>query len=82
MSRLTNWTLLISSENIATGIFMSTAIFFAIDSTKAVFPMAGRAAIIIRSDFCQPDVSLSNLGKPLLRPLNPSLLAAAFCSMS
>ncbi len=32
----------------------------AIDSTNAVLPMAGRAAMMIRSDFCHPDVILSN----------------------
>ena len=36
-----------------------TAIFLAIESTKAVLPIAGRAAIMMRSEFCQPDVSLS-----------------------
>jgi len=34
--------------------------------TKAVLPMAGRAAIIIRSEFCQPEVILSSFVKPLL----------------
>ena len=52
------------------------------ESTKAVFPMAGRAAMMTKSEFCQPEVILSNFSKPLLNPLNPSLRAAAFCNMS
>ena len=35
------------------------AMFLAIESTKAVLPIARRAAIITRSEFCQPDVILS-----------------------
>ena len=34
------------------------AMFSAMDSTKAVLPMAGRAAMIMRSEFCQPEVIL------------------------
>ena len=56
IKRLTNCTLDISNEKIATGKLYSTAIFFAIESTKAVFPIAGRAAIMIKSDFCHPEV--------------------------
>ena len=39
--------------------------------------LAGRAAIIIRSDLCQPEVILSSLVKPLSKPLKPSVRAAA-----
>ena len=49
--------------------------FRAIDSTNAVFPIPGRAAIIIKSDGCQPDVILSNLSNPVAMPDKPSLLA-------
>ena len=34
--------------------------------------IAGRAAMMIRSEFCHPDVILSNPSKPVRRPLNPS----------
>lgn len=58
--------------------FALTAIFLAIESTNAVLPMAGRAAIITRSEFCQPEVILSSAWKPLSKPLKPSVRAAAF----
>ena len=51
------------------------AIFLAIERTKAVFPIPGRAAIIIKSDGCQPEVILSSFSKPVAIPLKPSLLA-------
>ena len=47
------------------------AMLSAIDSTKAVLPIAGRAAIMMRSEFRQPDVYLSSSRKPLLSPLRP-----------
>ena len=50
------------------------AIFFAIEITKAVFPIPGRAAIMIKSEGCQPEVKASNLVNPVARPLIPSLL--------
>ena len=47
---------------------------------KAVFPIAGRAAIIIRSEGCQPPVSLSTALKPEGTPKVPvSLLAILLC---
>ena len=39
--------------------------------------MAGRAAIIIKSLFCHPLVTLSRAWKPVGRPLNPSGRLAA-----
>src|SRR5690554_6798854 len=51
----------ISKEKTATPYPPSIAIFRAIDKTKAVLPIQGRAAIIIKSEGCQPDVSVSNL---------------------
>ena len=80
--RLTNCTFAISSEKKAIGMFWSTAMFFAMLSAKAVLPIAGRAARITRSEFCQPEVILSNSWKPLAMPLRPSPCEAAFCSMS
>ena len=54
-------------------MFWSTAIFLAIDRINAVFPIAGRAAIIIRSDGCQPPVSLSTALNPEGTPERPQL---------
>ena len=50
------------------------AIFLAIDKTKAVLPIPGLAAIIIKSEFCHPDVTLSIFSKPDGTPLTPSSL--------
>ena len=63
----------ISNEKNATGICFMTAIFRAIERVRAVLPIPGRAAIIIRSLGCQPEVSLSIFSKPVLIPLKPSL---------
>ena len=41
---------------------------------RAVFPIPGRAATIIKSLGCQPEVNLSSLVNPEGIPLNPSLL--------
>ena len=68
-----NCTDAISKEKNATGIFWFTAIFLAIVSVNAVLPIPGRAATIIKSLSCQPDVSLSSLLKPEGMPLKPSL---------
>lgn len=48
--------------------------FRAIDKVKAVLPIPGRAATIIKSEGCQPEVNLSSLLKPVGIPLKPSLL--------
>ena len=63
----------ISSENIATGTFAFTAAFLAIFRAKEVFPILGRAAMIIRSDFCKPDVRLSRRVKPVATPVSKLL---------
>ena len=57
--RIINCSALISSEKNATPFSKSTATLRASDSTKAVLPIDGRAAMIIRSDGCQPSVSRS-----------------------
>ena len=75
IKRVINCTEDISSENKATGWPKSIAIFRAIDNTKAVLPIPGRAAMIIKSEGCQPEVILSNFSKPVAIPLKPSLLA-------
>ena len=69
-----NWTDDISREKTATAWLKSIAIFLAIEITKAVFPIPGRAAIIIKSDGCQPEVIASSFVKPVAKPLIPSLL--------
>ena len=65
----------ISKEKKATGICLVTAIFRAIERVNAVFPIPGRAAIIIKSLGCHPEVNLSTLTKPEGIPDKPSLLA-------
>ena len=48
---------------------------------KAVLPIAGRAAKITKSEFCQPEVILSKAWKPEGIPLIPaSAMAGAFTS--
>ena len=47
--------------------------FLAMESRKAVLPIAGRAAMMMRSEFCQPPVSLSTSLKPEGIPESPSL---------
>jgi len=54
---ITNCGAVISKEKNAMGKPNSTAIFRAIDRAKAVFPIPGLAAIIIKSDGCNPPVS-------------------------
>ncbi|MCY1534014.1 hypothetical protein D9M68_693700 [compost metagenome] len=71
--RLTNCTDDISNENTTTGFLKSTAAFLAQVSTKAVLPIAGLAAIITRSDFCQPPVMRSKSVKPEGTPVKPSV---------
>ena len=61
----------------ATGILWSTAILRAMDKTKAVLPMAGRAAITIMSERCQPLVILSKALNPEGTPDTPDLLVMA-----
>ena len=51
--------------------------FFAIDRAKAVLPIAGRAARITRSEFCQPEVMRSSAWNPEAIPDIPSVRSAA-----
>ena len=46
----------------------------AIDKVSAVLPIPGRAATIMRSLSCHPEVILSTLSNPDGMPLRPSLL--------
>ncbi len=61
----------ISKEKMATGLWKSTAALRAMFSTRAVLPTDGRAAMIMRSEACQPSVILSNDVKPDGTPLRP-----------
>ena len=67
--RIINCTEDISSEKNATPCSWSTAILRAIESTNAVLPIEGRAAMITRSDNCQPSVTRSIAIKPDGTPL-------------
>ena len=59
-----------------------SAIFRAMVSTKAVFPIEGRAAMMMRSPFCQPWVISSRLSNPVGRPLSPCSSSLAFSMFS
>ena len=72
ISRFTSSTLLISSEKNAIGFLKSTAALRANPNTKAVLPMAGRAAMIFRVARCQPFVRRSRPAKPDGTPDIPS----------
>ena len=68
---------LISMEKIA--IFLpAAAAFIAIVVARAVLPTLGRAAMMIRSDFCQPPVTRSMLAMPVGTPalLSPAAMRA------
>ncbi len=79
ISRFTSCMDAISREKIPTGFFQSTAMLRVIDKTNAVLPMAGRAATIIRSVFCHPEVMRSTPVNPEGIPDSPSsrLLASS-----
>ena len=77
INRLTNCTEDISNEKKAIGLPYLTDAFLATESTKAVFPIPGRAAMMIRSDFCQPAVTRSSSVNPLGTPVTPSFWLAA-----
>ncbi len=72
--RSISWLHDISKEKMATGMLKSMAAFRIEETTNAVFPMAGRAAIITNSVFCHPPVIRSNAVNPLATPVSPSLL--------
>ena len=71
IKRCTNCTADISSENTATGTLYSTVMFRAIVKTNAVFPIPGRAARTIMSDFWKPPVMRSRSTNPVETPLTP-----------
>ena len=51
-------------------------------STRLVFPIDGRAAMMIRSDGCRPDVISSRSVKPVGTPVISSLRACSFSMVS
>ena len=59
----------ISSEKMATVFFSFRETCCAMLSAIAVFPIDGRAAMMIRSPPCMPPVISSSLAKPVLMPL-------------
>ena len=65
ISRFTSFTLLISMEKNAQGIFPSTATFLAIDIAKEVFPVLPCPAITITSEGFSPLVTTSIAEKPV-----------------
>ena len=79
---LTNWTADISSENKATECPKSTAAFRQAETTKAVFPIPGLAAIMINSCFCQPEVNRSKSVKPDGIPVRPLFCNCFFSNSS
>ena len=63
MRRLPSASLGISSEKMTTRLSSFMATFWAMFSAKAVFPMDGRAAMMMRSDLCRPFIRLSRSWK-------------------
>ena len=82
---VTNWILAISKENMATGLSKSKAAFLAIAKVKAVLPIPGLAATIIKSEGCHPEVSLSNSENPVGIPVSPCSFwessSSIFCAL-
>ena len=78
--RIMSWCAGISSEKKATACSWSTDMLRAMVSVKAVLPIEGRAAMMIRSDGCQPIVTRSSAMKPDGTPLK-ALLFLAFSSI-
>ena len=81
-SLVTSCTEVISSEKIAIARLYPTAALRAMESTKAVLPIPGRAASTIRSAFCQPPVRSSSFEKPLGTPLKVPFSLPAFTILS
>ena len=61
----------ISKLNTNTGFSLPNAAFSQRFIAKVVFPMEGRAATMIKSDFCKPAVFLSKSLKPVETPVTP-----------
>ena len=82
MIRFTSCTALISREKRATEWPKSTAAFRHAETTKAVLPIPGRAAIMINSCFCQPDVKRSRSVNPDGIPVKPLFCNCFFSNSS
>ena len=72
----------ISRLNIMTEALPLTAAFSASERAKAVLPMAGLAASIIRSDFCSPEVIVSRYLNPVVIPVRPPSICEALSIIS
>ena len=70
--RATSCSFPISREKKATVLSYIIVTFWAMFKVKAVFPIAGRAATRMRSDFCRPlktwSTSLKPVGTPVMAP--------------
>ena len=71
--RCTSCSRLISRLNMHTVFLPFTAAFWARLRAKAVLPMEGRPAIMMRSLGCMPEVSLSRSAKPVVTPVRAPL---------
>ncbi len=73
--RKASWLADISIENTATALPVLSEEYSAMFSASEVFPIAGRAARMIRSEGCNPAVSASKSMKPVGRPVSAPWLA-------
>lgn len=76
IKRFTSCTSAISKEKIITFLLKSNAALRIKLRAKAVLPIAGRAARMIKSDGCQPEVMRSRSLKPVATPVIPELSVA------
>ena len=72
-SLCTSWVADISKEKKATFLLKVRAALRAMESTKDVLPIPGRAAMMIRSERCQPPI-FSSMARMPVRTCNSSLL--------
>jgi len=77
--RSTSCSLPISKEKMPTPTLFLMAAWRAISRAREVLPTLGRAASIIKSDFCNPASRESRSLKPVLNPLN---LPPCLCNSS
>ena len=68
-SRCTSCSLDISRLSTSTRLWSSTPAYLAMFSAKAVLPMEGRPAMMMKSLDWKPEVMRSSLSKPVARPV-------------
>ena len=68
-SRSTNWSRDISKEKMPVPTLLRWAALLAMFNASEVLPTPGRAARMIRSDFCKPPVSASKRVNPVGTPI-------------